>query len=211
MGTVSYIMMRQNESYPAFAYGSTAALPAASLNGAINTLLSNNVLTTRITPELTSKLSYRYYNYDNQTPELLVPTWIGADISAVADPVHAISISYTKQNAGAQLDWRPHHEWNLRCRSGYERYDWTRADVDATNQNSGKVFADWKPMSWVTARGSWEYSARRYENYDYLGNVEIFSGRLAPISILLPTGNSISTIVTSTKLGSRFPLTSFAT
>ena len=110
MGTVSYIMMRQNENFLPFAYGSTAALPAASLNGAINTLLSNNVLTTRITPELTSKLSYRYYNYDNQTPELLVPTWIGADISAVADPVHAISISYTKQNAGAQLDWRPSHE-----------------------------------------------------------------------------------------------------
>ena len=47
-------------------------LPASSLNGAINTLLSNNVVTTQITPELKSKLVYRYYDFANNTPELLV-------------------------------------------------------------------------------------------------------------------------------------------
>ena len=50
-----------------------SALPASSLNGAINTLLLNNVLTTQITPELKSKLSYRYYDYDNETPALSFP------------------------------------------------------------------------------------------------------------------------------------------
>ncbi len=51
--------------------GAPPGLPASSLNGAINTLLSNNVITTQITPELKSKLSYRYYDFDNNTPELL--------------------------------------------------------------------------------------------------------------------------------------------
>ena len=46
-------------------------LPASSLNGSINTLLSSNVMTTKITPELTNKLSYRYYDFKNDTPELL--------------------------------------------------------------------------------------------------------------------------------------------
>ena len=74
MGTVSYDMMRQNQAFlpftitsnfiggltpglppywigsTAFPANSTAALPAASLNGAINTLLVNNVLTTRLPP-----------------------------------------------------------------------------------------------------------------------------------------------------------------
>ena len=66
--------------------------------------------------------------------------------------MHSISVSYTKQNAGADLNWRPTREWNLGAAYGYERYDWTRADVDVTNENSGKVFADWKP--WILAHGA---------------------------------------------------------
>src|SRR6202000_114168 len=31
----------------------------------------------------------------------------------------------------------------------------------------------WKPVSWVTARSSWLYGERRYENYDYLNLVGI--------------------------------------
>ena len=189
MGKVSYTMMRQNENFLPFTinpnlglapngqpWNSAAALPAASLNGAINTLLSDNVLTTQITPELKSKLSYRYYNFDNDTPEILFPGWVGADTNAGPSsssykPVQSISISYTKQNAGAELNWRPNHQWNLGAAYGYERYNWTRADADVTNENSGKVYADWKPVSWITARASYLYSARRYDNYDYLGRV----------------------------------------
>ena len=55
-------------------------LPASSLNGAVNTFLSNNVVTTQITPELKSKLSYRYYNFANNTPELFFPNWTLTDV-----------------------------------------------------------------------------------------------------------------------------------
>ena len=197
MGTLSYNMMRQNENFIPFTinpnlgldpvngqpWNSTASLPAASLNGAINTLTSNNVVTTQITPDLKSKLSYRYYNFGNDTPEILVPQWIGADINQATPPdlvspssasyrnVQSLSISYTKQNAGAELNWRPTHQWNLGAAYGYERYDWTREAADVTNENSGKVFADWKPFTWVTARASWLLSERRYDNYNYLGNI----------------------------------------
>ena len=58
-----------------------------SLNGAINTLLVNNVVTTQVTSDLKTKLSYRYYDYDNQTPELNVANWIIADALA-ANPAH---------------------------------------------------------------------------------------------------------------------------
>ena len=58
---------------------STAALPFTSLNGSINTILSNNVVTTQITPTLKSKLGYRYYGYDNGTPAQLFNTWVGTD------------------------------------------------------------------------------------------------------------------------------------
>jgi MtrB/PioB family decaheme-associated outer membrane protein len=180
MGTMSYTMMRQNQDFLPFTINSnlapldsTSALPALSLNGAINTLLSNNVLTTQITPNLKSKLSYRYYDYDNNTPEILFPDYVGADIASPTEiaAVRSLSISYTRQNAGAELNWRPTRQWNVGAAYGWERYDRRRQDVDVTNENSGKIYADWKPTDGITARASWLYSQRRYGTYDYLGFV----------------------------------------
>src|SRR5262249_31071487 len=165
MGTVSYTMMRQNEAFLPFTItpfsstsgvppgwtggtiptNSTASLPVASLNGAINTFLSNNVVTTQITPELKSKLSYRYYDFANNTPEILFRDWVLADTASAKAtnpsyaPVSSLSVAYIKQNAGADLNWRPNREWNLGAAYGFERYTWKRADVDATNENSGKI------------------------------------------------------------------------
>jgi MtrB/PioB family decaheme-associated outer membrane protein len=175
-GTVSYTMMRQDAAFIPMSYNAAYALPASSLNGAINTLLSNNVLTTKITPELTSKLSYRYYDFHNDTPELYFPSWIRLDGTAsdTSHFINSLSMAYTKQNASEELNWRPSREWNLGAAYGYERYDWTRADVNATNEHSGKVFVDWKPATWFTVRSSGYYSDRRYENYDYRGYVGNF-------------------------------------
>ena len=43
-------------------------------------------------------------------------------------------------------------EWTLGAAYGFERYNWTNYVAAATNENSGKVFADWKPASWFTLR-----------------------------------------------------------
>ena len=196
MGTVAYTMMRQNDNFlpftsaatvynggtaaPYATMGASPALPASSLNGQINTFLSNNVLTTQITPELKSKLSYRYYDFDNQTPELFFPDWVVTDVklasstSANYTNVHSLSVSYIKQNGGADLDWRPSREWNVGGGYGLERYNWTRADAATTNEQSGKMFVDWKPWIWLTARTSWVYSDRRADNYNYLANLGLF-------------------------------------
>ena len=193
MGTLAYTMMRQNQAFLPFSPFSTMfnnagnttqgplpGMPASSLNGAINTLLSNNVVTTQITPELKSKLSYRYYNYDNNTPELFFNDWTVTDVksanvvTATYAPVRSISVSYTKQNAGAELVWSPIRQWNLGAGYGYERYNWTRESVDVTHENSGKVFADYKPWSWLTARASYAVSDRHYDTYDYKGLVGNF-------------------------------------
>lgn len=191
MGTFAYTMMRQNDSFVTSPYaqvlnaastGLVAApgLPATSLNGAINTFLSNNVVTTQITPELKSKLTYRYYDFANNTAELLFNDWTltdgkrANDVSTSYAPVSSISMSYNKQNAAADLVWSPNRQWTIGTGYGYERYKWTRADTDVTHENSGKVFADWKAASWLTTRASWVVSDRHYNNYDYKGYVGNF-------------------------------------
>jgi MtrB/PioB family decaheme-associated outer membrane protein len=212
MGTVAYTGMTQNDAFQPFSINpvnlaapgggtlSAAALstiPAlirtqagtgvTSLNGSINTVLINNVITTQITPDLKTKLSYRYYDYDNQTPELNVFDWAIADACSTALPtasggcnhptyadVNTLSLGYIKQNAGAEATWRPVNSVNIGAAYGYEHYDWTRADASSTGENSGKLYADWKPTSWITARASALVADRTADNYNYLGNVGNF-------------------------------------
>ena len=139
------------------------------------------MLTTQITPELKSKISYRYYDYDNQYARNLF-LGLGPDRLKVRGNTSAVVRTgaqhrrlHTSSRTGPRsLNWRPSHEWNLGAAYNYERYDWTRADVNVTNENSGKVYVDWKPWKWLTARASWLYGERRYENYDYLSYVGNF-------------------------------------
>ncbi len=148
-------------------------LPASSLDGEINTFLSNNVLTTKITPELTNKLRYRYYDFDNETPQLLFYQWISYDQTTCCGEgaIQTLTMKYDKQDASEALNWRPSRYWNFNADYNFERYDWTQADVTATNENTGKVSADYTPFTWLTARSSASYGYRTYENYSYVNNV----------------------------------------
>jgi MtrB/PioB family decaheme-associated outer membrane protein len=191
MGTVSYSGMRQNSQFLPFSINpvtlaggvqgaSLASLPAQSLNGGINTLLVNNVVTTQINSDLKTKLSYRYYDYDNQTPQLQIADWAITDATSAKGttnnyaPVNPLMVGYIKQNAAAEATWRPVNSVNIGSSYNYEHYDFTRFDASSTGENTGKVYADWKPALWVTARASASYGERRAGNYDYLGNVGMF-------------------------------------
>lgn len=186
VGTVSYNMMTQNEAFLPITNNPNATpaqlaimpslngVPQGSLNGQINTLLSNNVVTTNITPDLTSKATYRYYEFDNNTPSLTLPAaWPGYDYAgASTNPALAsLSLGYIKQDAGEDLTWRPGKDWHVGVGYGYERYDYTRVDALSTDENTAKAFADWNPTGWFTVRTSGSYSDRTANDYSYLNNV----------------------------------------
>ena len=223
MGTVAYSGMRQNDAFLPFSINSTVGAPpfgpllvnglpanqlstipaivrtqggvgVTSLDGKINTLLVNNVVTTQVTSDLKTKVSYRYYDYSNQTPELHLTDWIIADAASallthpVYTPVNTLSLGYIKQNAGAEATWRPVNSVNIGGAYGYEHYDWTRAEATATAENSGKVYADWKPTAWITARASALFSERRAANYNYFSTFGFFQWPAVP----QPSGDNYS-------------------
>jgi MtrB/PioB family decaheme-associated outer membrane protein len=216
MGTMAYSGMRQNEQFLPFSINpvtlagglqatSLSSLPAQSLNGSINTLLVNNVVTTQINPDLKTKFSYRYYDYDNQTPQLTINDWAITDAqSATAhqsySPVNPLMVGYIKQNGAAEVTWRPVNSVNLGSAYDYERYDFTRFDANSTTENTAKVYADWKPVKWVTLRTSASYGERRAGDYDYLGNVGMFQWPV-PRSPLGVPGAPVSGVSTTPLLG----------
>jgi hypothetical protein len=212
VGTVNYTVMTQDQTFqpmtdnpsavasPVAFFGGipwsavnfgfingNPANPTNNLNGKISTLMSNNVLTSQITPELSSKVTYRYYGFDNQTPRIIFPAWVSYDQTGgfTDNTISSLSISYIKQNAGAELNWRPSREWNVNAGVGYERYSYERTDVNVTNEYSAKLSVDWKPTAWFTARTSGYFSDRRYDTYNY--NLFVSSFQFPAVPGFAPT------------------------
>lgn len=190
VGTVNYTSMTQNSPFIPMSANfaglapSVNPLPANSLDGEINTILSNNVLTTKITPELTSKLTYRYYNFDNRTPQILFTQWISDDAAAINEKAfQTLTMSYTKQDASGSLNWRPSEAWNFNAAYNFERYGYKQADANGTDENSVKLSADYKPTSWLTARTSGSYGYRYYDIYDYKDFVFSIQNPLVPLAL----------------------------
>jgi MtrB/PioB family decaheme-associated outer membrane protein len=168
--TIQYNMMRQNDTFVNTAINglTPAALPATSANAKVDTLLVNNTLTTQITKDLKSTIRYRYYDFDNKTPELLWTNYVRADSSIVtpAGGFRNLAIAYTKQNASGELNWRAFRWLTLGGVYAWEQYDRTRRDANVTNENSGKIYMDATVWASTHLRGSVLYSQRRYNNYD---------------------------------------------
>ena len=240
VGTVNYTMMTQNATFlpmtdnpNAFASPFAGGLPwnqvnfgfingnlgdpTSSLNGKIDTLLSNNVLTTKFTPELTSKLTYRYYGIDNDTPRIEFPCWVSVDQTGPSGPaaaatpcgtqgaapgggsttenaISSLNMSYIKQDAGTEFNWRPSKEWNFNAAYGFERYNYTETDYNITNENSGKLSADWNPTTWFTVRTSGYFADRRYDVHDYKDFVQSIQ---FPAGLILPNGFTAITTTSS--------------
>jgi len=199
MTTLQFSDMRQNATFTGetinpgangiyrLAGTATAQLsqvPRSSLNGVIDTFLSNNVLSTQLTSELKNKLSYRYYSYDNSTPRLTLTNWIVNDAAIATGsggvgngsyaPHTTLFSSYVKQNAGDELTWTPASWGMFGVGGGWEQYRYTQYPVDATNELSGKVFTRLTPTDWLAVRATETYSSRRYDNYNwqnYVGSV----------------------------------------
>ena len=195
-GTLNYEVMRQNAAFaPPNDYANLAAgtfnqsgAPLAyngalfagcavatagtcgptSLDGQIDTLLSNNVITTKLDPTLTAKTSFRYYDFDNRTPTYAFTQMMNGFAG------NTLTMKYIKSNAGEELNWRPNKYWNLGASYGVERYDWTLADSSATVQNGAKVYADYMPYTWLTSRASAEFTDRRANSYNYLSYVGLY-------------------------------------
>jgi MtrB/PioB family decaheme-associated outer membrane protein len=198
MGTFEYNAMTQNEAFipmtinpngnsnlwPTTSTSATtalAAMPRNSLEGQIDTLLFNNVLTTQFTSDLKNKLSYRYFSDDNTTPALTLQNFIindsqiaigptgvagGVDSGSLA-PHTTLFSSYVKQNAADELTWDPVKWANLGFKTAWEQYDYSQYAANQTNEYTEKLYGDLTPTDWLTIRASDSIAWRRYDNYNW--------------------------------------------
>jgi MtrB/PioB family decaheme-associated outer membrane protein len=187
VGTYSYSIMRQNEAFMPFTINPTilssgaipmtnlSLLPAPSLDGKIDEILINNVLTTRFDDELTGTVRFRYLSVDNNTPLLFFPEYVRADGARQNDDRQNYRPAYARTTSSADLNWRAMPGLKLGTSFGWERYDRDNREADVTDEYSGKIFVDFTPemLEWMSLRASVLQAERRYDTYDALQNVGI--------------------------------------
>lgn len=187
VATVQYNRMQQNDAFVSTATNgllpnpvTLAGVPVGSLNGEVNTLLVNNVWNGTFGKDLKLTVKGRHYDVDNRTPSLLLTNYVASDSgrnTAGGAGRMSLPLSYTKDNASAELVWRTPVKW-ASIGGGYywERWDRKFRDVDVTNEHMGKVWLNADPIDWARVRASVQYSERRYREYNTEELVEAFAG-----------------------------------
>ena len=148
--TFQYNHMTQNDPFPITATNGVVPspitnmgrVPVTSLNGVVNTVLWNNVLTAYITNDLKLVAKGRHYDNDNNTPMLVTTDYNRADSGLVATNRVSLPIAYTKDNASTELNYRPAKWVNIGGGWLWERWDRKFRDADITKENMGKAYAD---------------------------------------------------------------------
>jgi len=159
-GTFSYGLRTQNEDFIPATINTAIpppGLPADSLNGKVNTWLTNLVLTMRPHSDVKAKARYRLYSYDNQTDSLSF-TQGAVDVES---PIYG----YTRQNAMLDLSYRIAKRTTLR--GGYEWENWSRdeREVAHMNEHKAKLRLDTRPALWAGVQLRYEFGRRTGNNY----------------------------------------------
>ena len=143
-------------------------LPARSLDGTVaTTLLSLQAVTRPLTP-LTLTARYRYYDYNDVTPELQFAGRAVDDRLVVAENVKALRPDYTKQNADLDAKWRLGEPLALTVGTGWERWDRNDGvrEVPSTDEYFAKASVDYTGTDWLSAHLSYRPSFRRIDAYN---------------------------------------------
>ncbi len=182
MGTYQYTAYRQNDAFiDSVTNGVTtlAPLPAASLNGQVDALLVNNIVTSRFSDDLTNTARLRYYDVMDRTTQLVVANYMYGDGgTATTQPLSRARQSYTKLNISEELKWRARSWLTIGGEYFFERVNLGNGEVENLTENGGKVFVDATLFPGVTSRSSYLFSTRRYGQYEDTGNMVTQSMRL---------------------------------
>lgn len=192
-GNFSYTMLRQDQAFVNnVAVAGTGLTPMNTDDAGRNSadaqanLISGNVLlTTRPINNVTATARYRYFEYQNDTPvhvftdtiSPISPTGLLFRNAATGRVTYSASGTtfasgtskqehYTKQNAGADISWRPIRQVSVK--GGYEYEHWSRGDWEGKNfgtaENIAKVAVDVTPIDWFLGRVTYTYGNRQLDN-----------------------------------------------
>lgn len=170
MASISPQWMRQNDPFLPFTINAALTglpqLPAPSPNARKRTLAMNYTLTSNPLPAVELTARYRSYDYNNDTPSLLFPSYVTTDGSLTTLARRNLPYSYDRHTLGLESSWQFLKRQALKLGYEWERFDREHRDVDKSHEHSGSVSLDLNPKKWLLLRASYKRSARLPRHYE---------------------------------------------
>lgn len=185
-GSVSYGLSSQNELLLPYTLNSgiagiagapanvtdAAALPVSRFNGKIRTMTQNFALTTNPTEKLGASLTYRRYDYSNESDGILFPGYaafgesywrtVKNDKNAA---VHNDTPSYVRQTAKLAADYQVLHPLTVEVDAMWDRYNHAHQRIDSTDEVGAGAGFVYRPVEMAKLRGAYHYAHRAVKNY----------------------------------------------
>jgi MtrB/PioB family decaheme-associated outer membrane protein len=175
-GKVSYGWRLQDKTFVPHTINSVLAanpqlaLPQNGLDGEIRTTLVTLNATSRPLTALPLTLNggYRFYDFNNRTPQIVFPAHTVRDTSLTAETRVTAPYSYTKHNA--RLDAGYPLLNNLHFNLGYEWERWDRdsqyRETPTSDEHFLKTSVDASPLDWLLLRAAYRRSWRNIDKYN---------------------------------------------
>jgi MtrB/PioB family decaheme-associated outer membrane protein len=153
-----------------------ASLPQESLEGEVENLTVHQMLSSRLTRDLTLNLHYRAYDYNNNTHEIRFPGYAAflesfwrTSIAGFPTGTRFIENepqSYLRQRASGELVWDLTRD--LKWRGEYEWEGWNRVHRQAARTNEHKLMTSfsYRPINRVKLDLDYRYQFREPRAYD---------------------------------------------
>lgn len=168
-GSFAYSLLRQDQTFtlnnPSVAAPTNAdSAGNTSPDAKVNNVLGSVELTSRPITDVTTTLRYRYFEYQNDTPEHIFtncdPQGTGSFATCATTQQR-----YTKQDAGGDVGWRPISWLSLKGGYEYEHGNFGDFEAGSTDEHTGKFSVDLTPVDWLLNRVTYSYSQRTVQNY----------------------------------------------
>ena len=172
--TIGYGITRQDENFLPHTSNSALVdtldpliLPKSSLEGEIRTVTGSYFVTARPIKELFLEANFKYYEFDNQTEEIIFPSRVAqGDQSLDTLGRASLPYEYIKRYYGLKANFKPISYVSVGLGYNYERFSRDFRNVRKSGENSYRLSMDLFPLSWVTVRNSYTRSERKAEAYN---------------------------------------------
>ncbi len=142
-----------------------ANLPVSSADAEADVLNFDVNVSKKFFDDLTLKLLYRYYDYDNQTPRVVFDGFAVFHSTWTAEPRVTVPFAFTRDDLGAELDWELTERTNLGFTYHLKGYDREFREVESSDEDVFKLSFDTKPSERFTIRASYEFGDRTIDDY----------------------------------------------
>ncbi len=172
--TLGYGIAKQDEKFLPHTINSAIAdpnsqlvLPKSSLDGEIRTLTGSYFVSAQPIKKLSLEGNFRYYEFDNQTEEIIFPGRVAyGDYQLDTLGRASLPYDYTKREYGIKANVKPISYVSGGLGYKYERLTRAFRNVNKSGENSFIFSLDLFPVSWVTVRNSYTRSERKAKTYN---------------------------------------------